>query len=95
MIISAKDLTKYIRDTVSFDFTKGTISSYDQIRRRYDDFYALENDQAFSALLNDVIGYDNQLIDIFVDLNTADRGFRFFANAKNRENPHIAFCADN
>lgn len=93
MIISAKDLAKYIRDTVSFDFAKETISSYDQIRRRYDDFYAVENPRAFVALLNDVIGYDNQLIDVFVDLNAADRGFRYFSNSKNRDNPYIAISA--
>ena len=90
MIISVKDLAKYLRDSVSFDFSKETISSYDQIRRRYDDFFALEDEKAFVALLNDIIGADNQLIDVFVDLRTANRGFRYFANSNNRSNPYSA-----
>jgi len=93
MSISAKDLAQYIRETVCFDFSKETISSYEQIRRRHEDFYAVEDTHAFSALLNDIIGKDNQQIDVFVDLQMADRGFRFFANKENRENPYIAVSA--
>lgn len=88
MIISAKNLAKYFRDTVSFDFKKETISSYTQIRRRYDDFYALENTQAFSALLKDVIGHNDQLMDVFIDLNAAGCGFECFAEKANQDNPH-------
>ena len=93
MGISAKDLAQYIRETVSFDFSNETISSYDQIRRRSGDFFAVEDTHAFFALLSDIIGKDNQLIDIFMDLQVADRGFKYFANAKNRDNPYIAISA--
>ncbi len=89
MNISAKDLAKFLQNSVSFDFSKETILSYNKIRRRYDDFYALENKRAFIALLNDIIGDDNQLVDIFADLQAADRGFRFFANEENRQSRSV------
>ena len=95
MIISAKNLAKYFRDTVSFDFKKETISSYTQIRRRYDDFYALENTQAFSALLKDVIGHNDQLMDVFIDLNAAGCGFECFAEKANQDEKYrdsLRFC---
>lgn len=90
MVLSSNELAEYLRGSVSFDFTQKTVSSYEQIRRLYEDFYVLEEPYAFTALLHDVIGYDNQLIDIFTDLHTADRGFRYFANIGNRENPNTA-----
>ena len=93
MSVSVKDLAQYLNDSVSFDFSKETISSYNQIRRRYKDFYALENARAFRALLNDIIGVDDQLVDVFVDLQAADKGFRYFAEKKNRDNAIIAVAA--
>ena len=93
MSISVKDLARYLNESVCFDFSKETISSYNQIRRRYKDFYALENARAFRALLNDVIGTDDQLVDVFVDLQAADKGFRYFAEAKNRSNAILAVGA--
>ena len=93
MSISVQDLARYLNDSVCFDFSRETITSYNQIRRNYKDFYALESARAFRALLNDVIGLDDQLIDVFVDLQAADRGFRYFANEKNRKNPILAIAA--
>lgn len=90
MIITAKDLAKYFRESVSFDFEKEAILSYSQIRRRYDDFYALENERAFIALLHDVVGNDDQLVDVFSDLRRVDRGLKYFAEEKNRSNAFLA-----
>ena len=90
MALSEKELAQYLRDSVSFDFSQRTVSSYEQIRRLNEEFYALEDPFAFTSLLTDVIGYDSQLIDIFNDLRTADRGFRYFANIGNREKPNAA-----
>ena len=93
MSISVRDLAQYLNDSVSFDFSKETISSYNQIRRQYEDFYVLENARAFRALLNDIIGVDDQLVDVFVDLQAADKGFRHFAEKKNRSRAINAIAA--
>ena len=60
-----KDIAKYFRDSVTFDFSKQTITSFQQILRERDGFFALLDRGAFSALLNDCLSYDNQLVDIF------------------------------
>lgn len=90
MIITAKDLAEYFRRAVSFDFDRETILSYDQIRRNRDAFYTLENERAFVALLHDLVGFDDQLVDVFQDLNSVGRGLRYFAEERNRQNAFIA-----
>ncbi len=85
MITTAQEIAQYFRGSVSFDFDREDIVSYQQIENSYEDFYTLLNREAFSALLNDFLNYDNQLKEIFCDIFDAELGIHCFAN-KNAAN---------
>lgn len=87
MKITAIEISEYFRESVSFDFDREDIISYQQIENDFENFYALVVKDAFIALLNDAIGYDNQLIDIFSDLFDAELGIQKFANKDARNIP--------
>ena len=98
MSITAKELAKKFRESVDFDFARESILSYDQILTMGegtdfysvsggDNFYSLTDKEAFSALLNDYITDDNQLVDIFLDLYDAKLGLQRIADPRVRNNP--------
>lgn len=82
-----QEIAKYFQESVSFDFKRENISSFQQIESAGDDFYALTDKEAFSALLNDFLGYDNQLEDIFRDIFDSELGIHCFANKAARNSP--------
>lgn len=82
-----QDIAKYFQESVSFDFKRENISSFQQIESAGDDFYTLIDKEAFSALLNDFLGYDNQLEDIFRDIFDSELGIHCFANKAARNSP--------
>lgn len=82
-----QDIAKYFQESVSFDFKRENISSFQQIESAGDDFYTLTDKEAFSALLNDFLGYDNQLEDIFRDIFDSELGIHCFANKAARNSP--------
>lgn len=81
------EIAKFFRESVSFDFNRETIISYQQIESDPDSFYALIDREAFIALLNDAIGQDNQLVDIFSDLYDVELGIQKFSNKNARNSP--------
>ena len=87
MYTTAQQISKYFQESVSFDFKKGTISSFMQIQKEKESFYTLLDRDAFSALLNDCLYYDNQLEDIFRDIYDAQLGIQKFADIQARKGP--------
>ena len=85
--VDAKSIAKYFQESVTFDFERSKITSLRQVEQRHNDFYALLDRDAFSALLNDCLSHDNQLVDIFKDLFDAEMGFQKFAEAYTRNSP--------
>lgn len=85
--VKASDIAKYFRESVSFNFEREDIISYQQIESLEDDFFTLIDRDAYFALLNDIIGYDNQLKNIFCDLFDAKLGIHCFANKNARMSP--------
>lgn len=82
-----QDIAKYFQDSVSFDFKRESISSFQQIEAESENFYTLIDKEAFSALLNDFLGYDNQLEDIFRDIFDSELGIHCFSNQSARNSP--------
>ena len=81
------EIAKFFRESVSFDFNRETIISYQQIENDSESFYSLIDRESFIALLNDSIGQDNQLVDIFSDLYDAELGIQKFSNKNARNSP--------
>ena len=82
-----QDIAKYFRESITFDFKRESISSYHQIESDSDSFYTLVDREAFSALLNDSLGYDNQLKDVFLDIFDSELGIHCFANKAAQNSP--------
>ena len=82
-----QDIAKYFQESIAFDFKRESISSYHQIESDSDSFYTLVDREAFSALLNDSLGYDNQLKDIFLDIFDSELGIHCFANKAAQNSP--------
>ena len=90
--LTAKQLASFFRGSVKFNFKKEQIISLSQIMRERDSFFALLDRDAFSALLNDILYYDNQQIDIFMDIYDAELGFRGYADQSKRRTPRTAIA---
>ncbi len=87
--MDAKSLSKLFREAVSFDFKKEKITSYAQVRRNAEAFYTLLDRDAFLAMLDDYLFQDNQLMDIFVDLNDAGLGMQKLAEKAFQDSPRM------
>lgn len=83
------DIAKYFRESITFDLKNNPINTYKQIKDAYDDFFTLIDREAFIALLNDILYYDNQLKDIFCDLYDTELGIQCFANQDARKYPRM------
>lgn len=83
--MTANQIATIFKDAVCWNrIEAGKIQSYAQVLRTGDDFYALNDRDAFSALLDDYFSQDNQLQDIFMDLYDAGLGFQKFSDAGQR-----------
>lgn len=78
------EIAKFFKESVSFDFDRETIFSYQQIECNYENFYTLLDREAFFSLLNDCLGCDNQLANIFKDIYDAHLGIQKFADVQER-----------
>ena len=85
--VKDSDIARYFQESVSFDFEKEDIISYQQIEQLEDDFFTLIDRDAYIALLNDILSYDNQLKNIFIDLFDTKLGIHCFANKNARYSP--------
>ena len=81
-----KEIAKYFRESVDFDFKKNNITSYAQLAANDEAFFTLLDRDAFGALLHDCLD-DNQLTDIFMDVFDAEMGITKFADEANRTSP--------
>lgn len=85
--VKDSDIARYFQESVSFDFEREDIISYQQIEQLEDDFFSLIDRDAYIALLNDILSYDNQLKNIFIDLFDTKLGIHCFANKNARYSP--------
>ncbi len=87
MLTTAQEIAQYFKKSVFVDFDAASITSYAQIQRQQDEFFSLIDRDAFSALLNDCLYEDNQLVDIFMDVFDAEVGIQNFAKPNARQAP--------
>ena len=83
---SAKEIAHYFQETVGNSCKTEEIVAFKQVEN-LDEYYALVDREAFGSLLNDCLGYDNQLVNIFLDLFDSELGFKKLADRSSRESP--------